>query len=52
MRKEVYAFTVGCVVEGDDKADAWRAALAYLAEHAQRGDLEYGEAELLEVIDA
>ena len=48
MPQNVYEFTVICVMEGEDKSDAWHQALAYLSEHAAKGDLEYSGVELLE----
>jgi hypothetical protein len=48
MPRNVYEFTVICVMEGEDPADAWQQAMAYLAEHAAKCDLEYSGVELLE----
>jgi len=48
MPRQVFAFTVVIVQEGDTKEEAWQKALQYLAEYAGKGDLHYEQCELLE----
>jgi hypothetical protein len=48
MPRQVFEFTLVIVQEGDTKEEAWQDALQYLAEYAGKGDLHYGQCELLE----
>jgi hypothetical protein len=48
MPRQVFEFTLVLLQEGDTKEEAWQDALQYLAEYAGKGDLHYGQCELLE----
>jgi hypothetical protein len=48
MPRQVFEFTLVVVQEGDTKEEAWQDALQYLAEHAGKGGLHYGQCVLLE----
>ena len=47
MTRQVFEFTLVVVQEGATKEEAWQDAMQYLAEYAGKGDLHYGQCELL-----